>query len=173
VRHPAHIDWMFAHVLYLTQNITMPCLLFSKIVPAFTSSNIAALGISIYTHAPGGKLMFMQARSCLSLSYTSLSAPSSQLWCGRSSGSRTVSGTVYSSPGDTRTGATSVRRARLDLHRRVVLTWSELATAVVLSICASPPFNGTKDSDLAVAYVSVFILVFSVRTRLFPFEGTH
>jgi hypothetical protein len=26
------------------QNITMPCLLFSKIVPAFTASNIAALG---------------------------------------------------------------------------------------------------------------------------------
>lgn len=30
------------------------------------------------------------------------------------------------------------------------------------------PFNGTTDSDLAVAYVSVFILVFYVRVS-FPY----
>ena len=37
-----------------------------------------------------------------------------------------------------------------------------LATAVILSISGSAPFNGTSDQNLAVAYISVFILVFTV-----------
>ncbi len=31
-----------------------------------------------------------------------------------------------------------------------------------MSITSAAPFNGQKDSDLAVAYLSVFILVFYV-----------
>lgn len=41
-----------------------------------------------------------------------------------------------------------------------------VATSVVMSITAVAPFNGTQDEDLAVAYISAFILVFFVRTRL-------
>lgn len=36
------------------------------------------------------------------------------------------------------------------------------ATAVILSIAGSAPFNGTSDQTLAVAYISVFILIFTV-----------
>lgn len=35
-----------------------------------------------------------------------------------------------------------------------------------MSITAVAPFNGTADEDLAVAYISAFILVFFVRIRL-------
>jgi auxin efflux carrier family protein len=37
-----------------------------------------------------------------------------------------------------------------------------LATSVVMSITAGPPFNSTSDQNLAVAYISAFILVFYV-----------
>lgn len=36
------------------------------------------------------------------------------------------------------------------------------ATAVIMSITASAPFDPEKDSDLAVAYIAVFILMFNV-----------
>lgn len=37
-----------------------------------------------------------------------------------------------------------------------------IATAVVMSICGSAPFNGTEDQTLSVAYIAAFILVFMV-----------
>lgn len=36
------------------------------------------------------------------------------------------------------------------------------ATAVLLSLTGNSPFQGTQDQNLAVAYISVFILVFTV-----------
>ncbi len=36
------------------------------------------------------------------------------------------------------------------------------ATAVLLSLTGNAPFQGTQDQNLAVAYISVFILVFTV-----------
>ena len=39
---------------------------------------------------------------------------------------------------------------------------ASLATSVVMSITAGPPFNSNKDQTLAVAYVSAFIFVFFV-----------
>lgn len=47
----------------LSQNIAYPCLIFSKIVPAFTSQNIAALGTSVralygsYGTTPGANVL--------------------------------------------------------------------------------------------------------------------
>lgn len=41
-----------------------------------------------------------------------------------------------------------------------------LATSVLMSITAAAPFQGTTDQNLAVAYISAFILVFLVRTPL-------
>ncbi|GAA6003888.1 hypothetical protein JCM10207_006453 [Rhodosporidiobolus poonsookiae] len=49
--------------------------------------------------------------------------------------------------------------------------WGDLPTSVVQTICASAPFQGTADANLAIAYVSIFILVFYV--TLFPLRGIH
>ncbi|GAA5912699.1 hypothetical protein JCM6882_005765 [Rhodosporidiobolus microsporus] len=49
--------------------------------------------------------------------------------------------------------------------------WGDLPTSVVQTICASAPFSGTADSDLAIAYVAIFILVFYI--TLFPMRGIH
>ncbi|KAG6331276.1 hypothetical protein ID866_7814 [Astraeus odoratus] len=38
----------------------------------------------------------------------------------------------------------------------------DIPTAVVMSMMASSPFNGTGDEDLAVAYLAVFVLVFCI-----------
>lgn len=37
-----------------------------------------------------------------------------------------------------------------------------LATAVIMSITGAAPFNGEKDQDLAVAYISALILYYMV-----------
>ncbi|GAA6055134.1 hypothetical protein JCM3770_007458 [Rhodotorula araucariae] len=49
--------------------------------------------------------------------------------------------------------------------------WGDLPTSVVQTVCASAPFSGAADADLAVAYVSIFILVFYI--TLFPARGIH
>lgn len=41
-----------------------------------------------------------------------------------------------------------------------------LATAVIMSITGAAPFQGIEDQNLAVAYISAFILVFLVRTQI-------
>ncbi|CAE6466245.1 unnamed protein product [Rhizoctonia solani] len=48
--------------------------------------------------------------------------------------------------------------------------WGDLPTAVIMSMTASAPFS-PGDSDVAVAYLSAFILVFFV--TLFPFGGSR
>ncbi|KAJ8072584.1 Protein M3 [Marasmius tenuissimus] len=45
----------------------------------------------------------------------------------------------------------------------------DLPTAVIMSITSTTPFNGTHDQTLAVAYISVFILVYMM--SLFPLGG--
>lgn len=37
------------------------------------------------------------------------------------------------------------------------------ATAILTSLTITAPFNGTSDSNTAVAYLSIILLVFSVR----------
>lgn len=49
---------------------------------------------------------------------------------------------------------------------RCVLMAILAATAVIMSITSAAPFNGTEDSDLAVAYIAVFILVFYASSPL-------
>ncbi|GAA5891216.1 hypothetical protein JCM8208_002545 [Rhodotorula glutinis] len=49
--------------------------------------------------------------------------------------------------------------------------WGDLPTSVVQTVCASAPFSGQQDADLAIAYVSIFILVFYI--TLFPMRGIH
>ncbi|BGP42192.1 Protein M3 [Rhodotorula kratochvilovae] len=49
--------------------------------------------------------------------------------------------------------------------------WGDLPTSVVQTVCASAPFSGAEDADLAVAYVAIFILVFYI--TLFPARGIH
>jgi len=46
-----------------------------------------------------------------------------------------------------------------------------VATSVIMSITGAQPFNPSKDQDVAVAYVSAFILVYMVLSPLssFPF----
>jgi len=41
--------------------------------------------------------------------------------------------------------------------------YGDLPTAVIMSVTAAAPFNGTTDQNLAVAYIAAFILVFVVR----------
>ncbi|KAG8836281.1 Protein M3 [Serendipita sp. 399] len=63
-------------------------------------------------------------------------------------------------------GATFVSDFLLQ-HQQIFLTYTQ-ATAVILSITATAPFK-PGDSDLGVAYISIFILVFFV--SLFPLGG--
>jgi len=65
--------------------------------------------------------------------------------------------------GDGQTLVTSVRLMHIFL---VVPERDSTATAVVMSLMASAPFNGTEDENLAVAYLSVFVLVYIVRPIL-------
>ncbi|KAL4063746.1 auxin efflux carrier [Scleroderma yunnanense] len=45
----------------------------------------------------------------------------------------------------------------------------DIPTAIVMSLMASAPFNGTQDENLAVAYLSVFVLVYII--TLFTLGG--
>ncbi|TFK26063.1 auxin efflux carrier, partial [Coprinopsis marcescibilis] len=45
----------------------------------------------------------------------------------------------------------------------------DIPTSVIMSVTASAPFNPARDQDLSVAYISIFILVFTV--SLFPMGG--
>jgi len=61
---------------------------------------------------------------------------------------------------DGQTLVTSVRLVRISVG---VPDRECTATAVIMSIMASAPFNGSDDVNLAVAYLSVFVFVFTVR----------
>jgi len=52
--------------------------------------------------------------------------------------------------------------ALLALCGTLLIYLSKIATAVALSVTTSPPFNGTSDQNLSIAYISAFILVFVV-----------
>ncbi|KAF9231740.1 auxin efflux carrier [Melanogaster broomeanus] len=114
-------------------NITLPNLMFSKIVPAFDPSNIGALGPLIF----------------VGLLYEAIGITIS--W---------IIKQVFWVPHRFRYGI------------MVAGGWGnvgDIPTSVVMSIMASAPFNGTEDENLAVAYISAFILVFMI--TLFPLGG--
>lgn len=115
-------------------NITMPCLLFSKIVPAFTSQNIGALGplITIGCIYQGlGLFMALIIREFF--------------WV----------------PHRFRNGL---------LAAGIWANYGDVPTAVIMSVTSAAPFS-PEDSNLGVAYVSAFILVFFI--TLFPMGGHH
>lgn len=43
-----------------------------------------------------------------------------------------------------------------------------IATSVIMSLTGAAPFQGVEDQNLAVAYISAFILVFMVRRHFLP-----
>ncbi|KAF9445655.1 hypothetical protein P691DRAFT_709983 [Macrolepiota fuliginosa MF-IS2] len=111
-------------------NITLPCLLFSKIVPAFTTDNIKALGplvlIAVLYEALGLAFAWITKRF---------------FWVPHRFRYGILIAGGWGNVGD-------------------------LPTAVILSITGSAPFLGASDQNLSVAYISVFLLVFTI--TLFP-----
>jgi len=114
-------------------NVTMPSLLFSKIVPAFTPQNTKALGPLLL----------------VGILYQVLGL--AQAW---------IIKQFFWVPHRFRYGV---------LAAGIWSNWGDVPLAVATSITSAAPFNGKQDSDLAVAYISVFILVFYV--SLFPVGG--
>ncbi|KAG8931912.1 Protein M3, partial [Tulasnella sp. 417] len=114
-------------------NITLPALLFSKVVPSFTSDNIRALGPLVLIGSLYQLFGFLFAFLVRQF-----------FWV----------------PHRFRYGI---------LAAGTWGNWGDIPTAVIMSITAAAPFNGQKDSDLAVAYVAIFILVFYI--TLFPLGG--
>ncbi|EKM77471.1 hypothetical protein AGABI1DRAFT_108004 [Agaricus bisporus var. burnettii JB137-S8] len=114
--------------------ITLPCLLFSKIVPAFSTENIKALGplvlVAVLYEILGGLIAWIVKQF---------------FWVPHRIRYGILVAGAFNNVGD-------------------------IATAVILSLAGNAPFQGTHDQNLAVAYISVFMLVFSI--TLFPF-GIH
>ncbi|KZS91705.1 auxin efflux carrier [Sistotremastrum niveocremeum HHB9708] len=114
-------------------NITLPCLMFSKIVPAFTPENIAALGPLTLV-----AVVYQLLGLLLSIIIKQF------FWVPHRFRYGILVAGCWGNSGD-------------------------VPTAVIMSITAVSPFGGTKDSTLAVAYISVFILVTFI--SLFPLGG--
>lgn len=114
-------------------NIAFPCLMFSKIVPAFTSQNVHALGPLVLVAVIYEALGMLLA------------------W---------IIGQIFWVPHQFRFGIL------------VAGGWAnigDIPTSVIMSITGAAPFQGTTDQNLAVAYISAFILVFLI--TLFPLGG--
>ncbi|EJD55666.1 auxin efflux carrier [Auricularia subglabra TFB-10046 SS5] len=61
-------------------------------------------------------------------------------------------------------------RFRYGIHASGIFgNFGDIPTAVIMSMTAIPPFRGQQDSDTAVAYISIFTLMFFL--VLFPFGG--
>ncbi|KIY72614.1 auxin efflux carrier [Cylindrobasidium torrendii FP15055 ss-10] len=108
----------------ISLNVTIPCLMFSKMVPAFTSENIGAFGPAILI--------------CIIYQILGLLLA----W---------ITKKIFWIPHRFRWGIV------------VAGGWGnygDIPIAVIMSICGNEPFNGTADQDVAVAYVSIFILYY-------------
>ncbi|KAK0474151.1 auxin efflux carrier [Armillaria novae-zelandiae] len=115
-------------------NITMPCLMFSKLVPAFSSSNISVLGPLF---AIGAIYQFMGVGLA---------------WLVKQ---------FFWVPHRFRYGMLAAGGWG---------NYGDIPTAVILSITGNAPFNGEKDQDLAVAYISALILYYMF--TFFPLGGS-
>ncbi|KAF8132744.1 auxin efflux carrier [Boletus edulis] len=114
-------------------NVTAPSLMFSRVVPAFNSSNIGVLG----------------PLTLVALLYEAIGIVMS--W---------IIKQLFWVPHRFRHGILAAGG------------WGnvgDIPTSVLLSLTAAAPFNGTSDQNLAVAYISVFILIFLI--TLFPLGG--
>ncbi|KAI0074810.1 auxin efflux carrier transmembrane protein [Panus rudis PR-1116 ss-1] len=117
----------------LMLNVALPCLMFSKIVPAFNSDNIGALGPLVV----------------VSLLYQVLGLIIA--W---------ITKQVFWVPHRFRYGI---------LVAGGWGNYGDIPTSVVMSMTASAPFDASRDQTVAIAYVSVFLLVFFL--TLFPLGG--
>ncbi|KAG6370646.1 auxin efflux carrier [Boletus reticuloceps] len=116
-------------------NVTAPSLMFSRVVPAFNSSNIGVLG----------------PLTLVALLYEAIGIVMS--W---------IIKQLFWVPHRFRHGILAAGG------------WGnigDIPTSVLLSLTAAAPFNGTSDQNLAVAYISVFILIFLI--TLFPLGGAN
>lgn len=116
-------------------NVTLPSLLFSKIIVSINSSNVGSIGVIVLT-----SLVYMSISIIFSLLIRRyLKVPNNFRW-------GIIAAAGWSNSGD-------------------------LPTSVISTITLSAPFNGIVDSNLAIAYVAIFILVFYV--TMFPMNGAH
>ncbi|KAG9311198.1 auxin efflux carrier [Chiua virens] len=116
-------------------NITVPSLMFSRIVPAFSSSNLGALGPLIF----------------IALLYEAIGIAMS--WTIKQ---------IFWVPHRFRYGIL------------VAGGWAnvgDIPTSVIMSLTAAAPFHGESDQNLAIAYISVFNLIFCL--TLFSFGGMN
>ncbi|CAA7268203.1 unnamed protein product [Cyclocybe aegerita] len=116
-------------------NIAIPCLMFSKIVPAFTSENVSTLGplvlVAIIYEIMGALLAVVIKQF---------------FWVPHRFRNGIIVAGAWGNVGD-------------------------IPTSVVMSVTGAAPFHGVTDQNLAIAYISAFILVFLV--TLFPLGGHH
>jgi hypothetical protein len=137
----------------------MPCLLFSRIVPAFNSQNVSAIGahswrtrLPMLTLSEGPLLL-------LGLLYGTIGATMAWgirkvFWIPHRFRHGIMVAGCWGNYGDIR----ACRRPGRSSLCSDLLS----ATAIALGITAHTPFSGTNDENLAVAYISVFILLFFV-----------
>ncbi|KAK0200040.1 auxin efflux carrier [Desarmillaria ectypa] len=128
-------------------NITIPCLMFSKMVPAFTSDNIGALGV-LAAHNRHANIVPFQSLK--------LTAFSSALGVGIA----WLTKQFFWVPHRFRYGI---------LVAGGWANYGDIPTAVIMSITGAAPFNGESDQNLSVAYISVFILYYMM--TFFPMGG--
>lgn len=107
-------------------NVCFPFLLFSKIVPAFDSSNIHFIGplalVAVLYHVIGITIAWSIKQFC---------------WVPHRFRYGFLAAGAWSNIGD-------------------------IPTAVLLGLTSSPPFNSSTDSNTAIAYLSVFLIVFNI-----------
>ncbi|KAJ3758355.1 auxin efflux carrier [Lentinula raphanica] len=110
----------------LTMNVALPCLIFSNIVPAFTPSNISAIGPLMLL-----AVIYILVGFVSGLIIREVCFVPRNFWQG-----------IIIATG--------------------MSNWGNLPTSVVQSVTAHAPFNGTTDVELAVSFVSIFIMVYHI-----------
>ncbi|KAK0193034.1 auxin efflux carrier [Armillaria mellea] len=137
-------------------NIAMPCLMFSKMVPAFSSSNIGVLGVlsrGLVSPPISLPMKLTPVLRCLILFYSRTAVYDwrylpvyGYLPC-------LADKAVFWFPHRFRYGMLAAGG------------WGnsgDMPTAIIMSITGAAPFNGEKDQDLAVAYISALILYYTL-----------
>src|SRR6266852_58387 len=125
----------------------MPCLLFSRMVPAFTPQNISSLGplavVGLLYGVAGGVMAWTIRRF---------------FWVPHRFRYGILAAGGWGNYGDIRVFPPLTDNLSIE---------SCLATAIAMGVTASAPFDGVNDQNLAIAYISMLILVFFVRPPCF------
>ena len=150
------------YLLRRDQNIAFPCLMFSKIVPAFNSDNISAIGMPIVRCVLLTWLLYdiLGPLVLVAVVYELLGVAIAWLvkqfcWVPHRFRYGIIVAGGCGNYGD-------VREYTLHVLHRIDSDQNLSATAVIMSITGAAPFNPSTDQNLSVAYISAFILVFVV-----------